>query len=115
MPEIASATTNLDLINFLKAIPGGRMRRGMRIPAWFLLLVAVLGILSMCESHRDLERFGRRHHGDLPMPWASSSNGHPLIRLFATSSSRWTSTPSETPSGIGRSPRSPVAQLISTS
>ena len=41
------------------------MRRGVRIPAWYLLLVAVLGILSKCESLRDLERFARRHHAVL--------------------------------------------------
>ena len=41
------------------------MRRGIRIPAWYLLLVAVLGILSKCESLRDLERFARRHHAVL--------------------------------------------------
>ncbi len=35
-----------DLISFLKAIPDGRYRRGVRYPQWFLLLVAVLGILS---------------------------------------------------------------------
>jgi len=34
----------------------------LRIPAWYLLLVAVLGILSRCQSLRDLERFGTRHH-----------------------------------------------------
>jgi hypothetical protein len=28
---------------------------------WFLLLVAVLGILSGCRSSRDLEAFARRH------------------------------------------------------
>ncbi len=33
------------------------MRRGIRIPAWYLLLVAVLGILSGCQSLWDLERF----------------------------------------------------------
>ncbi len=49
-----SAATDLDLISFLKAIPDARMRRGVRIPAWYLLLVAVLGILSKCESLRDL-------------------------------------------------------------
>ena len=38
---------------------------GVRIPAWYLLLVAVLGILSKCESLRDLERFARRHHAVL--------------------------------------------------
>jgi hypothetical protein len=50
-----------DLISFLKAIPDGRYRRGVRYPQWFLLLVAVLGILSGCRSSRDLERFARRH------------------------------------------------------
>lgn len=38
------------------------MPRGIRIPAWYLLLVAVLGILSGCHSLRDLERFANRHH-----------------------------------------------------
>jgi len=41
------------------------MRRGVRIPAWYLLLVAVLGILSRCQSLRDLERFAIRHHAVL--------------------------------------------------
>ena len=47
-----SANTNLDLIRFLQAIPDSRMRRGVRIPSWYLLLVAVLGILSDCQSLR---------------------------------------------------------------
>ncbi len=39
------------------------MRRGIRIPVWYLLLVAILGILSSCQSlRRDLERFAIRHH-----------------------------------------------------
>ncbi len=38
------------------------MRRGVRFPSWYLLLVAVLGILSGCQSLRDLERFAIRHH-----------------------------------------------------
>ncbi len=65
MPQSDSAATDLDLISFLKAIPDTRLRRGIRIPAWYLLLVAVLGILSKCESLRDLERFARRHHAVL--------------------------------------------------
>ena len=48
-----------DLISFLRAIPDGRYRRGVRYPQWFLLLVAVLGILSGCRSSRDLETFAR--------------------------------------------------------
>ena len=62
MPESASTATDLDLISYLKAIPDTRMRRGVRIPAWYLLLVAVLGILSRCQSLRVLERFAIRHH-----------------------------------------------------
>jgi len=65
VPQSVSAATDLDLISFLRAIPDTRMRRGIRIPAWYLLLVAVLGILSKCESLRDLERFARRHHAVL--------------------------------------------------
>ena len=65
MPESHSAATDLDLISYLKAIPDVRMRRGVRIPAWYLLLVAVLGIMSGCQSLRDLERFAIRHHSVL--------------------------------------------------
>ena len=62
MLESASAATDLDLISYLRSIPDARMRRGVRFPAWYLLLVAVLGILSGCQSLRDLERFAIRHH-----------------------------------------------------
>ena len=65
VPETATAATVLDLISFVKAIPDTRMRRGIRITAWYLLLLAVLGILSKCESLRDLERSARRHHAVL--------------------------------------------------
>jgi hypothetical protein len=65
VPESRSAATDLDLISYLKAIPDARMRRGVRIPAWYLLLVAVLGIPSGCQSLRDLERFAIRHHSVL--------------------------------------------------
>jgi hypothetical protein len=57
VPESLSAATDLDLINYLKVIPDARMRRGVRIPAWYLPLVAVLGIMSGCQSLRNLERF----------------------------------------------------------
>ena len=65
VPNSVSAATDLDLISDLQAIPDDRLRRGVRIPAWYLLLVAVLGILSKCESLRNLERFARRHHAAL--------------------------------------------------
>ena len=57
MPESHSPAVDqgapTDLISFLKAIPDGRYRRGVRYPQWFLLLVADLGILSVCRSSRD--------------------------------------------------------------
>jgi hypothetical protein len=62
VPESSVAATDLDLISYLRSIPDARMRRGVRFPAWYLLLVAVLGILSGCQSLRDLERFAIRHH-----------------------------------------------------
>ena len=65
MPEDLSVATELDLISVLRAIPNPRMRRGLRIHAWSLLLVAVLGILSHGQSLRDLERFAEPHHGVL--------------------------------------------------
>lgn len=37
----------------------------MRYPQWFLLLVAVLGILSGCRSSRDFEAFAKRHRAVL--------------------------------------------------
>ena len=62
MIESASTATDLDLISYLRSIPDARMRRGVRFSAWYLLLVVVLGILSGCQSFRDLERFAIRHH-----------------------------------------------------
>jgi len=60
-----SVATDLDLISYLKAIPDARMRRGVRIPAWYLLLVAVLCIKNGCQSLRDLERLAIRHNSVL--------------------------------------------------
>jgi hypothetical protein len=42
----ATAATSGDLISFLKALPDCRMRRGVRFPQWWMLLVAILAILS---------------------------------------------------------------------
>jgi hypothetical protein len=46
-----------DLISFLKAIPDGFTRHRVRYPQIFLILVAVLGILSGCYGSRVLETF----------------------------------------------------------
>jgi hypothetical protein len=61
LPEFPVAATNLDLLSFLRTMPDTRMRRGIRIPAWYLLLVAILGKLSSCQCLRDLVRFAIRH------------------------------------------------------
>ncbi len=74
MLQSVSAATDLDLdldldmISYLRAIPDTRMRRVVRIRACYQLLVEELGILSKCESLRDLERFARRH---LAVLWES--------------------------------------------
>ena len=69
MPETAAPavefSADAELISFLQAIPDGRYRRGVRYPQWYLLLVAVLGILSDCRSSRDLEAFAKRHRETL--------------------------------------------------
>ena len=62
VPETGSDATDLDLNSFHRGILDARMRREVRIPDWYLLLVAVLGTLSGGESLLDLERFARRHH-----------------------------------------------------
>jgi hypothetical protein len=50
--ESVSVATDLALISYLKAIPDARMRRGVRIPAWYLLLVAVLTVALGLELRR---------------------------------------------------------------
>jgi hypothetical protein len=52
-----------DLISFLKAIPDGRYRGGVRCPQWFLLLVAVLGISGVPWSGVTQEDQPRRSRG----------------------------------------------------
>jgi hypothetical protein len=51
-----------DLISFLKALPDCRMRRGVRFPQWWMLLVA---ILSGQGSLLGMERFAKRHRKTL--------------------------------------------------
>jgi len=55
----------IDLISFLKALPDCRMRRGMRFPQWWMLLVAILAILSGQGSLLGMERFVKRHRKTL--------------------------------------------------
>jgi len=54
-----------DLISFLKALPDCRMRRGIRYPQWWMLLVAILAILSNQGSLMGMERFAKRHRETL--------------------------------------------------
>ncbi len=39
-----------DLISFLKALPDCRLRRGIRYPQWWMLLVAILAIYRFAEG-----------------------------------------------------------------
>jgi hypothetical protein len=51
-----------DLISFLKALPDCRIRRVVRFPQWWMLLVAILAILSNEGSSLvGIERFARSH------------------------------------------------------
>ena len=56
-PQSPAAAT--DLISFLKALPDCRMRRGVRFPQWWMLLVAILAILSNQGSLVGMERFAK--------------------------------------------------------
>ena len=82
MLDSASAATDLDLISYLRSIPDARLRRGVRIPAWYLLLVAVLGVLSGCQSLRDLERFAIHHHTVLTESLGIELRRRPSDSLF---------------------------------
>jgi len=50
-----------DLISFLKALSDYRMRRGIRFPQWWMLLVAILSIMSGQGSLLGMERFAKLH------------------------------------------------------
>lgn len=102
MLDAATAANDLDLISFLKAIPDTRMRRGIQMPAWNMLQVAVLGILSKCESLRDPERFARRHNAVLTERFALSSSVRRRIQPLVTSYCRWMWRPSAPLSVNGR-------------
>ena len=86
MLENVSDATDLDLVSYLRSIPDARTRRGVWFPAWYLLLVAVLGILSGCQSFRDLERFAIRLHSVLTEALGLSPGGLPRIPRSDTSS-----------------------------
>ena len=57
--QLATPATATDLISFLKALPDCRMRRGIRFPQWWMLLVAILAILSNQGSLVGMERFAK--------------------------------------------------------
>ena len=63
--ELQSPASATDLISFLKALPDCRMRRGVRFPQWWMLLVAILAILSGQGSLLGMERFAKRHRKTL--------------------------------------------------
>jgi hypothetical protein len=64
-PSLQAPAAATDLISFLKALPDCRMRRGVRFPQWWMLLVAILAILSGQGSLLGMERFAKRHRKTL--------------------------------------------------
>ncbi|MEB3317553.1 MAG: hypothetical protein VKO39_05370 [Cyanobacteriota bacterium] len=58
IPQIENPDDATDLISILKALPDCRMQRGIRFPHWWMLLVAILAILSNQGSLMGMERFG---------------------------------------------------------
>ena len=77
MPQSRVAESDRDLIGILHAIPDAGMRCGIRIQGWFLLLVLVLGILSSCQSFRDLPQYSRRRRLGLRQPPPQGSDQFP--------------------------------------
>jgi hypothetical protein len=63
--QLQNPAAATDLISFLKALPDCRMRRGVRFPQWWMLLVAILAILSNQGSLLGMERFAKRHRKTL--------------------------------------------------
>jgi hypothetical protein len=63
--QLQNPAVATDLISFLKALPDCRMRRGVRFPQWWMLLVAILAILSNQGSLLGMERFAKRHRKTL--------------------------------------------------
>ncbi len=61
LPSLPAEAAAGDLISFLKVLPDCRTRRGIRFPQWWMLLVAILAILSNEGSLVGIERFARRH------------------------------------------------------
>jgi len=50
-----------DLMSSLKSLLDCRMRRGIRFPQWWMLLVAILSLLSIQGSFVGMDRFAKRH------------------------------------------------------
>jgi len=59
--QLENPVTATDLVSFLKALPDCRKRRGIRYPQWWMLLIAILAILSHQGSLLGMERFAKRH------------------------------------------------------
>jgi hypothetical protein len=57
-PDPAQLDAPADLITLLQTLPS-RVRRGVRYPQWWMLLVAILAILSGQSSLVGMERFAK--------------------------------------------------------
>ena len=113
MHEPALHATNRYLIIFLKPIPDSQMRSGIPIPAWYLLLVAVQGILIASQGLRDLHQFNIRHHSVLTEVLGQKLRRPPSDSAFRFFFRQVDLQVSGLPSAMGRTPRSRVDQRIS--
>ena len=77
------------LISFLKALPDCRMRRRIRFPQWWLLLVAILSILSGQGLVVGMERFANRHRQTLNELLGTDLGKSPRIPRFGCCWPSW--------------------------
>jgi hypothetical protein len=102
--ETPAAAT--DLISFLKALPDCRMRRGIRYPQWWMLLVAILAILSNQGSLMGMKRFAKRHRQTLNELLGTQVAKPPSDTPSGSCSRSWTCRALEACSRTGGAPRS---------
>lgn len=85
---------------------------GVRRGAWYQLLVAMLGILSPCQSVRGLQRFATRHHRVLTVALGIELRSPPSDSGFRYFFKQVDATTSAQRFVIGRLIRFPLAQAI---
>jgi len=74
------------------------MRRGVRFPQWWMLLVAILSIMSGQGSLVGMERFAKRHRqthravapsGSCSLAWGSDNRCSSAVPVGHCQGNRW--------------------------